>query len=71
MTRSNSDFYDYNKHPDKRIAIKFGTEEKLKSVNPETKWIGPGNYEDAINQILKLKKTSPLFSFTHSQRNIL
>jgi hypothetical protein len=36
MTCSSTDFYDYDKNPDKRIAIKFVKEEKLKLINPET-----------------------------------
>jgi hypothetical protein len=41
-TSSSTDFYDYNKNPDKKIKIKFSKDEKLKPIVTSTKKIGPG-----------------------------
>lgn len=68
---SNSDFYDYNKHPDKRIMMKFPKDERLKIESLPTQKLGPGEYENAVKQILKLKQVSPSYSLPRDKRNIL
>lgn len=66
-----TDFYDYIKNPDKRVKIKFGTEEKLKLVQKATKNVGPGQYQHAVQEILKLKQNQPQFSIGKAKRVIL